>query len=135
MRQKGIGRPRASRAEAIARITRLLEKDEAATLQMTDLCKAGGVSERTLRAIFVEEFGVSPKQYLRARKLHAVRAALAVASSSDTVSRIAGSFGVSDVGRMAKSYYALFGEYPHETLKRSVTSCSLPDPDHDKTSG
>jgi len=86
---------------------------------VTDLCEFSGVSERTLRTMFLEQFGVGPKRYLRTRKLHAVRAALTLADPRrETVSGIAKRFGLSDVGRIAKDYCALFGEYPRVTLVR-----------------
>ena len=114
-----IGRPRASRARIIVLITELLEKHQASVLRLADLCEVTGVSERTLRTMFREQFGVGPKRYLRTRKLHAVRAALAVADPArETVSGIARRFGLSDFGRMAKDYSALFGEYPRATLMR-----------------
>ena len=118
-----IGRPRASRAETITRITRFLDNTENRSVQLADLCQASGVSERTLRSIFMEVFGLSPIRYLRARKLHALRAELAVARPGiETVTSVARRLGVSDVGRMASDYYALFGEYPRATLERHVAS-------------
>lgn len=105
----------------MARITRLLDAREAASLQLADLCEISGVSERTLRSMFREVFGIGPKRYMRARKLHAIRAALAMADPRlETVSSVAKRFGLSDVGRMAKDYYALFGEFPRATLLREV---------------
>jgi AraC family transcriptional regulator, ethanolamine operon transcriptional activator len=117
------GRPRVPRAEAIARITRFVAISEKKAVRMADLCKASGVSERTLRAIFVEVFGMSPKRYLRARKLHAIRAQLSTASPGiETVTSIARRLGVKDTGRMARDYYACFGEYPRKTLERRVAA-------------
>ena len=114
-----IGRPPASRARIIARITQLLKRHETRALRVKDLSEIGGVSERTLRTMFLEEFGVGPKRYLRTRKLQSVRAALVVADPGrETVSGIARRFGLSDVGRMAKDYCELFGEYPSATLMR-----------------
>jgi AraC family ethanolamine operon transcriptional activator len=103
----------------MARITKVLQEREASPLRLADLCEVTGVSERTLRTMFLEQFGVGPKRYLRTRKLHAVRDALAVADPArETVSGIARRFGLSDIGRMAKDYSALFGEYPRVTLMR-----------------
>jgi AraC family ethanolamine operon transcriptional activator len=94
---------------------------------MADLCKASGVSERTLRAIFMEVFGMSPKRYLRARKLHAIRAELSVAGRGiETVASVAKRLGVKDGGRMARDYRRIFGEYPRETLERRVASRKSP---------
>ena len=114
-----IGRPRASRTQIMARITEMLREREASPLRLADLCEVTGVSERTLRTMFVEQFGVGPKRYLRTRKLQAIRAALIVADPArETVSGITRRFGLSDIGRMAKDYNALFGEYPRVTLMR-----------------
>jgi AraC family transcriptional regulator, ethanolamine operon transcriptional activator len=114
-----IGRPPASRTQIMARITEMLREREAGPLRLADLCEVTGISERTLRTIFLEEFGVGPKRYLRTRKMHAVRTALAAADPGrETVSGVARRFGLSDIGRMAKDYCALFGEYPRVTLMR-----------------
>jgi AraC family ethanolamine operon transcriptional activator len=121
--ERRAGRPRVSRAEAIARITRFLAASESRTVHMASLSRASGVSERTLRAIFTEIFGMSPMRYLRTRKLHAIRAELAVADPSiETVAAVARRLGVKDSGRMASDYYAIFGEYPRKTLERQVPS-------------
>jgi|SRR5687767_15810007 transcriptional regulator GlxA family with amidase domain len=114
-----VGRRRVTRAEALAQINRYLDASASRTLKFRDLCKASGVSERTLRSIFVEAFGLSPARYLRRRKLRAVRAELAVADpGSVTVASVARRYGLTDVGRMARDYCALFGEYPRATLLR-----------------
>lgn len=119
VRAPRIGRPRASRTQIMARIAEVLREREASPLRLADLCEVTGVSERTLRTMFLEQYGVGPKRYVRTRKLHAVRAALAQADPTrETVSGIARRFGLSDIGRMAKDYSALFGEYPRETLMR-----------------
>jgi AraC family ethanolamine operon transcriptional activator len=102
---------------ALARLTALLEADRGHELRLPDLCRLAEVSERTVRTIFLESFGMAPGRYLRARKLRAIRAALICADpSSDTVSKIATGFGMRDLGRMARDYRLLFGEYPHVTL-------------------
>jgi AraC-like DNA-binding protein len=58
----------------MARIAEVLREREASPLRLADLCEVTGVSERTLRTMFVEQYGVGPKRYVRTRKLHAVRA-------------------------------------------------------------
>ena len=117
----GIRRPRISRARALARVTALLKSDTTHMLRLADLCRLAEVSERTLRTIFLESFGMTPGRYLRARKLRAIRAALICADPRyETVSKIAGQFGMSDLGRMARDYRLLFGEYPHATLLQTM---------------
>jgi AraC family ethanolamine operon transcriptional activator len=111
--------PRVPRAEAVTRIARLVAGSEHRTVRIADLCQASGVCERTLRAIFIEAFGMSPKRYLRVRTLQAIRAQLwAARPGVETVTSIARRLGVKDTGRMARDYYVCFGEYPRKTLER-----------------
>jgi AraC family ethanolamine operon transcriptional activator len=115
-------RPRIPRARALDRVTVLLNSDSTHMLRVADLCRLTEVSERTLRTIFLESFGMAPGRYLRARKLHAIRAALICADPRyETVSKIAIRFGMRDLGRMARDYRVLFGEYPHATLLQTTT--------------
>jgi AraC family ethanolamine operon transcriptional activator len=117
-----VRRPRLARARALARVTALLDSDATHELRLADFCRIAEVSERTLRTIFLESFGMAPGRYLRARKLRAIRAALICADPRyETVSKIASQFGMSDLGRMARDYRTLFGEYPHATLLQTMT--------------
>src|SRR5882672_4570379 len=121
----GVRPPRIGRARALARVTALLNADGTYLLRLADLCRLAEVSERTLRTIFLESFGMPPGRYLRARKLRAIRAALICADPRfETVSKIAAQFGMSDLGRMARDYRTLFGEYPHATLLQTMTRSS-----------
>lgn len=90
--------------------------------RLAELCRGLGVSERTLRSAFVAILGVAPARYLRLRRLHLLRAALAVADPRQTgVAELARRFGYTDGGRMAADYHALFGEYPSATLQRRIS--------------
>ena len=103
----------------IARVLRFVDRRGGRVPDIAALCEAAGVSERTLRSLFTETFGVAPNRYLRIRRLEVIRATLAAADPrSQTVSGIARRFGYSDAGRMAAEYRALFGEYPSATLGR-----------------
>ena len=105
----------------IAKVIELLHSYEEPPIKLSTLCRDAGVSERTLRSIFKEVFGVGPNRYLHVRRLHQVRAALSIAQpNTDSVSQIAARFGFSDSGRMASDYHRLFGEYPSQTLMRSL---------------
>jgi AraC-like DNA-binding protein len=54
------------------------------------LCNAAQVSERTLRNVFHESFGVGPIRYLRLRQLHRVRTRLLDADPDcDSVTKVA----------------------------------------------
>ena len=111
------GRPRdAVVAQAIAHV-RARRREP---LTVTALCRAAGVSERTLRRAFAERLGVSPKAYLIAHRLNGVRKDLRSASlrnESVTVSRIARRWGFRHRGQLAEAYRTAFGELPSETRK------------------
>ncbi|NQD92378.1 helix-turn-helix domain-containing protein [Pseudomonas sp. CrR25] len=105
----------------LSQVLQLLPITTARTPRLAELCRAAGVSERTLRTAFIATLGMAPARYLRLRRLHLLRAALAVADQSHTsVAVIAQRFGYTDCGRMAADYHALFGEYPSATLLRGV---------------
>ena len=113
-----VGRPQFSRGRVIARTLGLIEANEGQPLFIEDLCRATQVSERTLRNIFHEFFGVGPMRLLKVRQLREIRAALLRADPQrDTVTRIAARFGIWDFSLFARNYKALFGESPSRTLR------------------
>jgi AraC family ethanolamine operon transcriptional activator len=114
-----IGRPQVSRSRVISRTLALIEAKQGKPMFIDDLCGATEVSERTLRNVFHEYFGVGPMRLLKVRQLLEIRAALLAADPSrDTVARIAASFGVWDFSLFARNYKALYGESPSESLRR-----------------
>jgi AraC-like DNA-binding protein len=61
-----------------------------------------------------------PHQYLRLRRLHLARRALASADATvGTVTQIANEYGFAELGRFAVLYRQLFGESPSVTLRRA----------------
>jgi AraC-like DNA-binding protein len=82
-----------------------------------DLCKAAGVSERTLRNAFQSLYHVSPIRLLHLRRLHQVRRALRDDAQA-SVTEVALRFGFGNLGRFAVEYRRLFGESPSHTLRR-----------------
>ncbi|MFC4310725.1 helix-turn-helix domain-containing protein [Steroidobacter flavus] len=121
-----VGRPQFSRSRVIARTLQLIEANEGQPLFIDDLCKATQVSERTLRNIFHEFFGVGPMRLLKVRQLREIRAALLRADPQrDTVTRIAARFGIWDFSLFARNYKALFGESPSRTLRTPPTEVKV----------
>jgi len=114
-----IGRPQVSRTRVIARCLELIDATEGQPLFIDDLCTATQVSERTLRNIFQEYFGVGPMRLLKVRQLREIRSALLRGDPVlDTVTKIAARFGVWDFSLFARNYRALYGEAPSQTLRR-----------------
>lgn len=116
-----VGRPQVSRGRVIARCLELINQREGQPLFIGDLCRVTQVSERTLRNIFQEYFGVAPMRLLLVRQLREIRSALLAADpTQQTVTKIAARFGVWDFSLFARNYRALYGEAPSETLRGST---------------
>jgi AraC family ethanolamine operon transcriptional activator len=94
-----------------------------ASLYVTDLCKAAGVSERKLEYAFKEVMGLAPMAYLVRLRLHRVRQALLAAPlGSTTVSAQALNWGFWHFGEFTRAYKECFGELPSDTLRREPAS-------------
>jgi AraC-like DNA-binding protein len=92
-------------------------------LYLTDLCRATGVSERSLEYAFKTTMGMTPTAYLTRVRLHRVRKALQAATrASTTVSAEALNQGFWHFGEFSRAYRACFGERPSETLRRPPTA-------------
>jgi AraC-like DNA-binding protein len=92
---------------------------------VTDLCVASGVSERTLQHAFQKVMGMSPVAYLTRLRLHRVRKALQMAThGSTTVSAQALNWGFWHFGDFSRAYKNCFGELPSETLRRKSAETS-----------
>jgi len=108
------------RDRALQRAKEYLRENSQEPITVRDLHRATGVSERTLRYAFLEQFGVSPKTYLMAKRLNGVRRQLYHADpSSITIADVANHWGFWHMGQFAADYKRLFGELPSETLNRS----------------
>jgi AraC-like DNA-binding protein len=106
-------------AAVARRLEELLEANPDRTLYLTELCRAAGVSERTLRACCHEHLGMTPTRYLWLRRMHLARRGLRIADpAATTVTEIATSYGFWELGRFSVAYRSLFGESPSEALRR-----------------
>ena len=101
------------------RFRRVVEENPGTPLYIPELCKAIGVSERTLRICCQEQLGVGPKRYLLFHRLHLARRALRKGlPDTTTVTETATRYGFWHFGRFAGEYQSLFGEPPSSTLHR-----------------
>lgn len=108
------------RARQTEEAVSLARRTTAEVLTVAQLCRAVGVSERTLRRGFTERFGVSPKAFLKAQSLIGLRRALRASNPRSTqVTEVASRFGLWHLGQLAADYQRHFGELPSETLRRS----------------
>ena len=89
-------------------------------VQVTDLCRATGVSERSLEYAFKQVMGLTPVKYLLRLRLHRVRQALLAASHrTSTVAAEAMKWGFWHFGEFSRAYKECFGELPSDTLRRA----------------
>jgi AraC family ethanolamine operon transcriptional activator len=103
----------------MTRFEELLAGNPALPIPMSKLCKALGVSDRSLRTWCDAFLGMSPNKYLRLRRMHAAHCGLRHADSMTcTVAEVARRNGFRQLGRFAGDYCAVFGEMPSATLYR-----------------
>ena len=112
--------------ERAAAMVRRIDEDERksrlVSLSVAELCAAYEMPRRTLNRAFQNALGMGPATYLRRVRLNGARRALRRRSAhSTTVSAVALEFGFWHLGRFAEQYNKLFGESPHETLRRADT--------------
>jgi AraC-like DNA-binding protein len=111
--------PDGRRSALAKRFEAVVEANFDSPLLMADLCRTIGVPERSLRKLCQEQLGLSPQRFLALRRLHLARRALLRSDHiSTTVTAIAMSHGVWELGRFAAAYRLLFGESPSATLRR-----------------
>jgi AraC family ethanolamine operon transcriptional activator len=86
-------------------------------LTAMELCTELESSDRSLRRLFREAFGMGPLAYFRVIRLHAVRDALMRGSETNaSVAQIAHQWGFHRLGAFANEYRRQFGELPSHTL-------------------
>ncbi len=106
--------------EIINAFERLLTRRLSEPLTIVGISADIGVPERTLRACCMDILGMSPKRYLRLRRLNMVRTALQRAKPAPgAITELAKRYGFSELGRFATSYRQTFGEAPSATLRAS----------------
>jgi len=86
------------------------------TINLLDVCDEIKISERTLRYVFNEKTGLSPRNYIKRLKLNEARKMI---KSSDpdqkNISDIASQWGFWHSGQFAADYKGLFGKLPSDT--------------------
>ena len=126
-KEQRMGRPRVERDRIIARCLEFFRENQGQPMLVSDLCRVAEVSERTLRNVFYEYFGVGPVRFLKARQMQEIRSALVTAGASEqTVTAIASRFGVWDFSLFARNYRAFYGETPSQTLRSWRPRNNLP---------
>ncbi len=84
-----------------------------------DVARRLGISARTLSGGFRRFRGISPREFLVARRLEGLRADLETASPERSVAEIASDWGFINFGALAGQYRRRFGELPSHTRARA----------------
>ena len=110
---------RIPRYELARRALKLLDADGEAPFSLNELAAGLGTSPRAIQYAFRSAIGVSPYQYMMARKLQSVRREL-VHNPADEAPVTVAAYrnGISNLSRMTQQYQRLFGETPRQTLSR-----------------
>jgi AraC family transcriptional regulator, ethanolamine operon transcriptional activator len=110
------------RRESVKRVQGYIEANLREPLSLGEICQAAGASCRTLFYGFQDIMGLSPKAFLRARRLNAVRRELLQSEAAvSTIFDLASNWGFWHMGQFGRDYKAMFGELPSETLKSKKT--------------
>ena len=104
-----------NRARLARRAEALMRQHLGEPMQTPDLCLALGVSRRELEYAFRSAFDQSPRDFLQALRLNAIRRELQRGRAP--IIDVAFQHGMSHLGRFASSYRQLFGEKPSQTAR------------------
>lgn len=105
----------------LSRILQFIDASIANEINLKELARAAGVSERTLYRAFEIHIGRSPSGWIKIRRLDRIRKELSQRGpSGTTVTQVAQEWGVSHFGRFSADYRRQFGEYPIDTLRRTT---------------
>jgi AraC family ethanolamine operon transcriptional activator len=96
----------------------MLDANLAQNLTTEEFCQKLGISPRALQYAFKDITGVGLQEYIRARKLNAVREELIRRDPDETtVSAIAAKYGFFHPGRFSEQFYRQFGIHPSKILQ------------------
>lgn len=112
-----------SRQHLVNRARSYLQAHAQEPVTIADLCRALGVSRRTLQYSFQDVLDINPVRYLKAIRLNGARRDLQTLDASQTsVSDIATQWGFWHFSRFATEYRQMFGELPSQTLQSGQPS-------------
>ena len=106
------------RLNAMNRAIEILGEYDNMPENVETLCAMSNCSWDTLKRAFREEFGLSPKAYMKSRRLSAVQAELIKRGKGAVISEVANEWGFWHMGSFAADYRKKFGELPSETLHK-----------------
>lgn len=86
-------------------------------INIQDICRATGLSERSIRYIFQDKAGLSPKRYINNLRLNKLRYEIKFKGAQNNIGDLACKWGFWHSGQFAFDYERLFGELPSESIR------------------
>ena len=115
-RPQGDKYHRLARGKVLVRLADYIDENLQGHIALSDLCEVGRVSQSTLQRLCRGEFGLSPYEYVQARRLDAARRQLQGRERNMPIAEIAQRSGFNHMGRFAAAYRRHFGVLPSESL-------------------
>ncbi|MCF4992603.1 helix-turn-helix domain-containing protein, partial [Pseudomonas gessardii] len=109
--------PQAAQGGGFEAVREFIEGHLGEDISIEQLMAVAKVSERSLYSLFERQVGLSPRDYVRRRKLEQVHARLQL-STARSVTEVALDYGFMHLGRFSEAYRKRFGELPSQTWKR-----------------
>ncbi|MCW5660316.1 MAG: helix-turn-helix domain-containing protein [Burkholderiaceae bacterium] len=117
-RSRGSTRRQGGHLEIVRRSREYVNARISYPLQVIDLCRAIGVSRRTLQTSFHDVLGIGPLAYLRTMRLNGARRMLRTADHGIKVRDVVETWGFWHPSRFSQDYQRMFGELPSQTLQQ-----------------
>ncbi len=109
--------PKQEEGSGFEPIRRFIEEHLTEDISLEQLMAISWVSERSLYLLFERHVGLSPRDYMRQRKLERVHTELQAATAR-SVTEVALEHGFVHLGRFSEAYRKRFGELPSQTWRR-----------------
>jgi transcriptional regulator GlxA family with amidase domain len=104
----------------VARFEEVARGNLGTSMRIADLCRAVGVTPRTLERAVRAVHVATPLEFLHALRLTEARQTLlSKRGAAGSVTEVATRFGFRELGRFSGEYRQRFGESPSETLRRT----------------
>ncbi|WP_286221544.1 AraC family transcriptional regulator [Marinobacter apostichopi] len=101
---------------AVARMIHYIDQNLKQAIDVEELSAVSNMSVRSIYNAFSKSFSITPKCYVKQRKLQQLRADL-LTGRCRNVTEVALDYGFSHLGRFSSDYRKMFGELPSETLR------------------
>lgn len=111
--------PASTRCRVVLRALDIIRQLPNKTISTAELAKRSFCSVRTLQYSFSSLLSMSPLRFMQIRNMHLVRESIFRLEQA-TVKTVLSQHGVVAEGRFSNEYYAHFGEYPKQTLKKAL---------------